>query len=170
MTTRHWLLTALAAGHLALVAGSAAHVHLLPPSSLPARGVRWYGAMTGADSGYGFFAPAVGSPSRATFTMTDASGRTWTDVLDGGANGEARLRVGSILSSAAFPELRDDLVASWAGKMFGRHPDAREVVVRIEVHDMPSMEEYRRGDRPHWRPAYQATFLRNPDIARAEER
>ena len=53
MKRMHLLLTLVAAGHVALIACGAAQ--LLQSNSIP-RPIRWYGAMTGADAGYGFSA------------------------------------------------------------------------------------------------------------------
>jgi hypothetical protein len=80
-----------------------------------------------------------------------------------------RLRVSSIMTSSSFEEIRDPLAASWAGKMFGRHPSAREVVIRIETHDMPPLEAYRDGARPAWVPVYEVSFRHDGPVALNQE-
>jgi hypothetical protein len=124
--------------------------------------------MSGADSGYGFFAPSVGSQTRAVFTLSDGAGRTWTDTFDEGGNHEVQLRLGSMVSNTSYEGLRRGLAASWSGKLFARHPDAHEVRVRIELYDLPPMDEYRDGARPEWRTVYEATFLRDEPLAEQE--
>jgi hypothetical protein len=122
--------------------------------------------MTGADAGYGYFAPHVGSEVRVRFTLADNAGREWQDELAAGLNQEGRLRVGSMTGLfPADPEqrvLRHDLAASWAATMFGRHPTARVVIVRVEVYEVPSMAEYRAGLRPGWVQVFAATFALPP--------
>ena len=97
MTRRHALVTFAAACHLILVVcGASGLVFSSPPSEDgPARkAVRLYGALSGSDNGYGFFAPGVGPQVRATFTLEDASGKTWTDTLERDMSAEALHRVG----------------------------------------------------------------------------
>jgi hypothetical protein len=162
MTRRHALFTALAAGHLLLVACGATGFAPWAGSGPPGDVLRWYGTVTEAGNGYGYFAPVVGMPSRVTFELSDDAGRTWTDALAGGASSpEARLRIGTIALSAGDPELRPRLAASWAATMFGRHPAARQVVVRIEVYELPPMEYCRTGHEPRWELVYEATFRRS---------
>jgi hypothetical protein len=155
---------ALAAAHLLLVACGASGLMGLFGGCAPGRALQWYGAMSGADAGYNFFAPRVGSELRVAFVLTGPDGRRWEDDLTAGENQEVKLRVGSMTGLfPAAPEgeaLRRDLAASWAATMFGRHPDADEVTVRVEVYEVPSMEDYRAGQRPEWRLVYTAHFAR----------
>jgi hypothetical protein len=158
---------ALAAIHLVLVVCGAAHFRLVP--------LQWggivqhtYGALSGSDSGFGFFAPGVASQLRATFTMTDDAGNSWTDVLEHGNNREARLRLGTVVSNFAEEKMRRDVAASCAATMFGRHPTARQVVVRVEVYELPPMEAYRAGAQPEWIPVYEATVSRENTPEREE--
>lgn len=155
------LLLGVAAVHLVCVALGALQVDLQSAGWL-GRGLAYYGALSGADSGYNFFAPAVNALPWARFQITDAGGAARADVLESGANHEADLRARSILSLFLIVDdeaLRRSLVASWAGKMFARHPDAESVVVRIEICDLPSMRQYRDGERPSWDLLYQAKLV-----------
>src|SRR5262249_50739225 len=152
---------ALATVHLLLVVCGAAGLSLLPDGTGPGKALRWYGAMSGSDNGYGFFAPGVASQFRATFTLSDGAGRGWTDTLEGEPNPEVTLRIRSIVGLFAEGGLGPALAASWAAKLFGRHPDARHLLVRVEAYDLPTMAEYRDGERPRWQPIYEATFARD---------
>ncbi|AUX34167.1 MULTISPECIES: hypothetical protein [Sorangium] len=142
------LLTA-AAGHLGLVIiVGALQVDLRGRGPL-ADAVAAYGTLSGADSGYAFFAPGVGSPPTATFEIMDATGAVTTDRLMSGANAEARLRAGNIVDRFWEEEdqaLKRTIAASWAGKMFARHPAAAGVVVRVEECEVAPMQEYRHQD------------------------
>ncbi len=164
MRTRLAWTTALVAGHLGLVALGAMGI-ALPTALGPARlALGLYGTLSGADTRFKLFAPGVASQLRATFTMVDDAGHTWTDTLEEGSNREVQLRIDSIVTTfydAEFrPDLRRSFTASWAATMFGRHPDAKRVIARVDVYDLPTMDQYRRGLRPRWRNVYSAIFTR----------
>jgi hypothetical protein len=161
MNVRLALATLVAAGHLALVVCGTADLFPRFGRGPAGKSVRWYGAVSGADSGYGFFAPEVGSQARAVFTLRDETGRVWSDTLDAGENNEVQLRVSSMVSDAPTGRQRRALAASWAGKLFARYPDAEEITVRIEFFDLPTMEEYRDGEEPEWLTDYDVTFYRD---------
>jgi hypothetical protein len=169
MTVRHGICCVLAAGHIVLIACGAARLPVADGGGTTAKVLQNYGALTGADATYGFFAPGVSPQLRASFILDDGAGRTWTAVLDGGGNREVELRIGSILGSTSFPWLRDAVIASWAARMFARQPDAQFVLVRIEVYDLPTMEQYRAGTRPEWNIVHEAGFFREEADTAAEE-
>ena len=121
-----------------------------------------YSEITGANSGYGFFAPGVGSDLRATFEIKRADGTKGVDRLQRGKWKEADLRVTNIIGKfweeVQNEERRRALTASWAGKILARHAGAREVKVKVESFEVPSMEDYRSGVRPNWESYYEATY------------
>jgi hypothetical protein len=166
MTKTQGTVMALASVHLTLVATGAAHLFSQIGDNIVSRPLQWYGTMSGADAGYNFFAPRVGSQLRVGFVLTNQDGQQWEDNLEGDANQEVRLRLGSL--SGLFPQdregenLRRDLSASWAAVMFGRYPTAEVVEVRVEVYQVPSMAEYRAGSRPEWQPVHSSVFRRAP--------
>jgi hypothetical protein len=168
MNVRQFLAAVLAGGHLLLVICGAANLTLPRGSGAAGRGFRWYGAVSGADSGYGFFAPGVASETRARFTLKDAEGRTWTEELQASSNHEVEIRLGSMVSTASSEGVRRKLAASWAGKLFATHPEAVSVQVQVEFYELPAMEEYRDGDRPQWVTEYEAEFFRDEPISRGE--
>ena len=160
-----WL--ALAVGHLGVVILGASC--LTPDVESGGFGsiLRWYAAMSGADSSYGFFAPAVGSPHRSRFVLRDNDNSTWTDTFDRARNSEARLRLTGIVDDAFMsgatnesPEWRKRLISSWAATMFNRHPSAVSVTVIVDVWCVPDMASYRAGKRPHWEVVYRAEIQR----------
>jgi len=121
-----------------------------------------YGALSGTDSSYGFFAPTVGTQLRATFVLTDAAGNTTTDVLTTGVSKEADLRVGDMVAIFWMDDqdLKRGMAGSWAGRMLARHPESTRVVVHLDAYDLPDMDGYREGKRPEWEPYYEAEFVR----------
>ncbi|WP_437285768.1 hypothetical protein [Sorangium sp. So ce406] len=155
------LMTLAAAAHLGCVLLGALHVDPQGAGRL-GRVIAYHSALSGADSGYNFFAPSVGALPWARFQVTDARGRVNADALESGANHEADLRVRSLVSLFLTEEdesLRRALAASLAGKVLARYPGAASVVVRLEICDLPSMEEYRDGKRPAWNLIYRAKLV-----------
>lgn len=169
--SRRWslVLGAAAASHLILVSLGA--LEMLPDGpGWVGRQVANYAALSGADNGYGFFAPSVGTIFRAKFAITDVDGVTTTDVLERGASHEASRRMGYLVDmfwdAEHDAELQRSLVASWVGKMFARHPEAKSITAQLDVYFLPTMAEYRQGSKPAWDPHYQATFVRRSQFAK----
>ncbi len=173
-----WL--AVAASHLCLVTLGASSVRLYD-LGLPGRVLDEYGALSGANSGYGFFAPGVTSQLGARFDVVDAEGRTTSASLADGQSHEADIRVGNIIDQFANVDDEEDeesaarvrrsLAASLAGKMFARNPEASAVVVRLETFTPVSMEAWRGGERARWMPYYSAKFIHStqPEAESDEE-
>lgn len=124
----------------------------------------FYGEATGASSGYGFFAPGVGSQLRSKFFTESFNGITAEALLANPLNRESDLRLGNLVgwfwNDRADRKIQRSLAASWAGKIFGDDPGARTVTVRLESYYLPSMKQYREGQRPDWRFFYEAKFLK----------
>ena len=161
MTLRHTIYTALAALHLILVACGAAHEMILEPNTDTGYSLMVARHYTGSDASYGFFAPGVGPQMKASFLLIDAHGKEWTDTLEGHMTREAQLRIrGGVSRVAEFPGLMKKFGPSWAATMFGRHPTAKTVVITIEVYELPTMDEYTRGEQPRWETIYVEPFDR----------
>jgi hypothetical protein len=154
---RHAITTILVALHLALVVHGACNLTRSKFDGPFGPALDWYPAMSGADSNFAFFAPDVGPELRTTFILSDEAGRTWTDTFEEGANGEVRVRPSGIVVQAPW----DRVLASWAAEMFCRHPPAIRVVIRIEEHVLPTMQQYQGGQRSRWRPVAEQTFSRD---------
>lgn len=175
MRYRACLWTLLGVAHLVVVVCGACAC-LPERSSAPlAHMFRSYARLSGADSDYGFFAPAVGEAQRANFLLQDARGSTWSDSIDQAKSPEARLRLINIvehpfMSGAAeeLPVWRQQLLKSWAAKMFSRHPRAVSLTVVVEAYDVPTMAECRAGQAPSWNVVYEAQVQR--DSCAAQER
>lgn len=160
------LLLGVAGAHLGMVAIGASTLSL-GGTGLLGSALDEYGALSGASSRYGFFAPGVTSQLGVRFDVIDGAGVTTSASLENGASREADIRVGNIIDQ--FGRLGDDdeesarlrrsLAASLAGKMFARRPEAIAVVVRLETFTPVAMEAWRRGERPQWSPLYTAKFV-----------
>jgi len=123
---------------------------------------RYYGAITGADRQFGFFAPAVGTQLRAEFDLVDKNGQTQMTQLEAGVNRESQLRIGNLVSlfwdKIEDETLRRTMAASMAAKMFNRFPETQSVAIRFEGYELPPMRMYAEGARPFWKPFYRAKF------------
>lgn len=155
----------LAFVHLTMVTLSAFSINFpLPPGVSEV--LNYYGEMSGAAGGYGFFAPGVQSQIRAVFDITDSQNRTVTMPSLTGEVREVDLRMGDIIEQF-FNEHIDNpkkyqrvLSASLCGAMFGKHPDAQSVRIRLEQLTPPSMAEYRNGGTSTWKKIYSAKFVK----------
>ena len=168
----------LAAVHLAAVTCGALQLPVYSQPGMAGELVATYGAYSGAENSYGFFAPGVGPQIRVRFTVVDATGTEIQDRLDTAASREANLRLGGIgYQLGRFEgDTRDALLRSLAASMFGRHRLAQQVVVHVEVFgiepgqralDLPTMAEYVEGRRPHWIEVDRLVFTRIADAAKA---
>ncbi|HEY8378877.1 MAG TPA: hypothetical protein VIK91_20435 [Nannocystis sp.] len=168
--TRKKVLLAAAACHLALVVAGGLHLCLWD-AGLPGRLATYYGALSGVDTGYAFFAPRVAIPPRARFTITDRAGREFADVLTTGVTREADIRIEDLIEvftktskrrrdREAVRELQREIARSWAAAMFTRHPEAVSVVVDVGRPRVPSMAKLRRGEPPGWRSLYRVRVTR----------
>ena len=163
--TRRWkFLVTLAALHAMLVLCGASGIRLDsfgPVGEL----LTYYGVLSGAERGFGFFAPAVNTQARASFDIVDKQGLKFSRPLEQGTTSEAALRIGNIGSKfwgvldGDNENLRNSITASWAGKMFALYPQAREITVNFEIYQLTTMEEYRKGKRPRWIKIYEAKYV-----------
>jgi hypothetical protein len=164
MTRRHLAWTIAAFLHLVLVICGAASV-TLSGRNLALGILAQYSEVSGADTQYGFFAPAVASQCRAILTLRDAEGREWSDTIAADPAAGFGWRTSSAIDAIPrLPEnLRRALAGSWAAVMFGRHPNAVEVVVDAQIELLPTMAEWNAGARPMWESFYSSTFVRKAD-------
>jgi len=154
--------------HLILVTLSAFYIPI--SDELPGkRIIDLYRRASGANSTYGFFAPSLGGKTRAVVDIIEDNGRTIVDLpLVKNAGREVDIRLGSlsdefIRKDEASDETRKQLAASLAAATFSNHPNAKEVMLRIQEFWPISMDEYRRGLRAHWQDYYAARFARTDD-------
>jgi hypothetical protein len=129
--------------HLAVIAAGAAQFH---PSESLAPAISTYGAWTGTDSGYGFFAPTV--PAQIMVYATPGSpesAQTRREFRLGWH--EPDLRVTSLFFALARLQLHDLMARTTAAYVLGTSRDLPDVTVEIGSFDVPAMADYRRGRR-----------------------
>ncbi len=160
MTGRQRFLLLLTMGHMSLAIIGAAYLSL---QSLPVIGglLHSYSALSGAGSRFGFFAPNVGGNLRATFDLVGPGDQQTSAALNGSSH-ESDLRIGNTVGilweKISDEKVRRSMAASWTAHILSKHPGVTKAVAKIEAYDLPTMENYRRGDRPLWRSFYTATF------------
>jgi hypothetical protein len=148
-------------GHLGLVVMGALQIHPDGDGWL-ARALAVYGGLSGAESGYAFFADSITPLPRARFHVSDAGGAILIDALESGFSRETEIRILNLVTpflNVEDPTIQRSIAASWAGKVLARHPAAEGVLVRLETYDLPSMPEYREGKRSGWNLQYEAQFM-----------
>jgi hypothetical protein len=150
-------------GHLALVICGAAGIRLSQGYTAP---LAVYGAASGADNSYGFFAPGVAPMPRVVVSRTDRSGACCQEVVPCSPNREVNLRLGTGVSMFLYvdQQTQRELASGWAAAAFAQDPQAERVVVRVELHEVPKMAEYRAGQRPRWVRYYEGEFVRGDRV------
>jgi hypothetical protein len=122
--------------------------------------LRLYLNLSGSFRDYTYFAPSVASDMKAAFLVEDAGGRARL-VNFTSANKEADFRYSCIINACMRqPWGRDLFAQSWAAALLGSEPEAERVTVIVGRHDLPTMEDYRRGRRPQWLTIYAGEFAR----------
>ncbi|MEO5969216.1 MAG: hypothetical protein ABIQ95_04750 [Bdellovibrionia bacterium] len=167
--------------HLVLVALGASYVDLSRLGSL-GKVLGYYSELSGAGSGYGFFAPGISGQLRVRFESNSQlgsnSGLGFIDgtVAERAASHEAILRLGNIVDQFPTDGLGEDayddpeigvdadnrlkrsLASSLAVNMLKRHPEVKQLAVYLEEFSPVSMEEFRSGLRPQWTILYEVKF------------
>jgi hypothetical protein len=162
------VLPVLALCHLGLVLAGALGCRPELTGTAIGHALGWYGHLSGSNNRYGFYAPAVATGMRASFTLSDQQGRTWTDSLGQGNTAETDLRLGTLVSMAGSDHWQTLLPRAWASALLARHLEATQVVVRIEYRELPSMADHGAGAAPRWQTIYHSAFTRESPTHEAE--
>lgn len=138
------------------------------------RTLKFYGKWMGATATYGFFSPEIPREIVFDFEIQYGDGRVEVKTLQDTTNHEVRARVGNILRLFAKnfkkKEILRSLAASITASMFEAYPDAERIQIRGRLHQFPSMEEFRKGERAKYKQVYAATFRREMEAHRAASR
>lgn len=161
--SRRWWWASLGFLHVILVFVGATQIAVSYSGPLPSV-FSFYGALSGADAGFNYFAPEIVSELRTRF-FVQKPGQPWTETKwNETAAREAQLRIFNVFS--LITQVMEDkntrqlVSASLAGKILGQHEEASQARIVIESVALPSMEDYRNGKRAKWFPFYQATYRR----------
>ncbi len=163
-----------AIGHMVLVALGMAHIGVLPTTTIPGKALRVYTGVSGADKGYGFFAPGVRHQERAVFLMTDAEGRQWKGDLGLGNPRKPTCVWGARRTYCARSTMKRLSISCvpWRPRCFSDIRQAQTIKVQVQAYgiklpgatngvpaiDFPTMAEFRSGKQPGGIDLYSLTF------------
>lgn len=154
--------------HLTLVTLSASYIKIadwMPGKNI----IDIYNKASGADSSYGFFAPAIGSKARAVFDLVDEDGKKFENIsLSSEKEREIQIRLGGLYDEFTKKDLdanfRKPLAASLAAAIFSKFANAKEVTLHVQEFSPITMEEYQKGQRATWSEYYQARFIKDNGV------
>ena len=158
MSLKHKLYFVLAAAHLLMVCLYATHFADWGNIKNPGlKTLSTVGRYTGSNNIFSFFAPGLSDQPYVVYTVKLKNGKE--SIIDlTGKSPDFTNRVNNIYGYLILPESRPILSASLAQCMLQHYPDASKIRVAMVVQQIPGMEEYRNGDRSHWRFWFQQDF------------
>ena len=148
--------------HLALCVLWVLPDRLSAPRSRAWRFVVPYGLYTGADNKYAFFAPTV--PSARRVRVRVLCGAEWIPFETTVSSSESRLRLHTITSMVMHKETEEHVAASWAAFALGRTPCAKAALVEVDYYGIPTISDYRRGERPDWNLLHVLAFMTKEEL------
>jgi hypothetical protein len=152
--------------HLCFVAGGAAKLTAVSPNRVIGKIIGAYQGYTGSGMSYGFFAPGVASQRRVIWHGYDERAAKWTIDFEKPATREVDLRLSTMAGLFSQDGAHDVIASSWAAWMFGKHTDTSISIVEVQAYVVPTMKQYRQGQRPQWQVIEAFAFGR--DGARGE--
>ncbi|MEZ4888579.1 MAG: hypothetical protein R3E32_27895 [Chitinophagales bacterium] len=107
-----------------------------------------YSIYAGTNTGYGFFSPNVPTKHYVHFELTDKD-EVSSVQLPAISSQEGMTRFSSNVSLFKQNEVLQDLQARcWGLRMLELNPESKQVKVMMSAYVIPSMEAYRKGERP----------------------
>jgi hypothetical protein len=148
--TRNQVLGWAAAAHLLIALVYSTH---LPVEYFIPRGMelvlRTYGNYSGAHMHFNFFAPTVPTQVRVQFRL-GAGERTLRTFAVASDSFEVNQRLATMFNFYSYPALREALADSWARYVLAANPDAEWVQARVEILDIPSLQQLAAGKKAQW--------------------
>jgi len=126
-----------------------------------------YGLYSGADNKYAFFAPVV--PSARRVRVRVLCGAEWIPFETTVNSNESRLRLHTIATMVMQKETDEQMAASWAAFALGNMPCATAALVEVDYYSVPSVSDYRRGERPDWNLLHVLAFMTKEELKSVEE-
>jgi len=158
MPIKHKIYFGLAAVHLLMVALFATHFADWGNMQNPVvKTLATAGRYTGSNNIFSFFAPGLSDQPYVVYTVQfNDSTEKYIDLT--GTSPDFTNRVNNIYGYLTIPEVRPLVAACLAQGMVQRYPEAAKVRVAMVVQQIPGMEEYRAGERSHWKFWFQRDF------------
>jgi hypothetical protein len=158
MPLKHKIYFVLAAVHLFMVALYATHFADWGHTENPAaKTLATVGSYTGSNNIFSFFAPGLSDQPYVVYAVKFKNGKERFIDLKG-SSPDFTNRVNNIYGYLTLNEARPILSASLAQSMLQRYPDAAKIRVAMVVQQIPDMQEFRSGERSHWRFWFQNDF------------
>jgi hypothetical protein len=106
---------------------------------------------SGADNRFGFFAPSVGGERRPLIHYQLPSG-DWQTATIVSTRSEGMQRLGTFNHYLQERNLQESVCASIAAWFFGQKPEAKYLIIEVQVYAIPSRTEFKQHQAtPHWR-------------------
>jgi hypothetical protein len=111
--------------------------------------MRTYGSYTGAHTHFDYFAPAVVSQVRVEFRL-GAGERTLRSYAVTSDSVEVNQRLAIMFNFYLRPTVRPALVEAWGRHVLDANPEAEWVQTRVEILDIPTLEQLKAGKKAAW--------------------
>lgn len=142
------------------VMASAALGERLDISNALRQSVALYTHAAGTNAGYSFFAPNVPNSYKVVFEFHNPDGKVEYDLPEIAADATG-LRFGNLLDfigQTHYPGLREAMLRRLAYASWRQHPDAVLVRTVFGIVSVPSIEDYRNGERESYDVLYAYDF------------
>ncbi len=126
--------------------------------------VTTYTDCSGIEAGYSYFAPSVPPNGKLSFEIRYPDGRTEYDLppVGGAAAGYRIATLLDRLQNIHYVRLREAILQTLAAAAGREHPRAETIRARFAVANLPSIAEYRAGQRASYRTLYAYDFRLSP--------
>ncbi|MCB0840191.1 MAG: hypothetical protein KDD63_13145 [Bacteroidetes bacterium] len=130
-----------------------------------------YSGYSGAETGYGFYAPNVSSQFMVLYTIKDSLGNPVQVSLPRHYSKEALTRYFTAFDlfmdkldeqDEKYDKFMDIVMKSMALKVLEEHPPYTHIDADLLVYDLPYMEEFQAGKRPEYAHMLHYSYQLNP--------
>ena len=164
MKSRYKYVYLLVALHLIMVVLYASHfAEWGAGKSVISRAAGTVGHYTGSNNIFSFFAPGLSDQPYVIYTILDSSGKEYIIDLKG-KSPDFSNRVNNIYGYLTLEEGRQIFSASLSRFILNKYPDAQKVRVAMVVQKIPTMDQYRNGERCQWRFWFHRDFQRDSAV------
>ncbi|MEO6000129.1 MAG: hypothetical protein ABIN89_25040 [Chitinophagaceae bacterium] len=164
MPLKQKLYYALAILHLLMVALFAAHSADWGRNNRIIKSLGAVGNFTGSNNIFSFFAPGLADQPFVVYDVKDTTGINHVIDLEGSSRDFSN-RVNNIYGYLTIPEARMIISASLAKFVMNECPSAEKVRIAMVVQKIPTMPEFRKGERSKWVFWFHRDFERSLPLA-----
>lgn len=139
------------------------YYHKINYPKIPAvqNAVEAYSRLTGANTGYGFFSPNVPSEIAIFFEFKNPDGQVLVQPPILHSKYGMKRFTASLATLRSMENLRPIITRTWAVRMLEQFPNSNDVTVHVGTVHLPSMIDYKKGDRQKFIENYSYQFLLN---------